>query len=61
MPIVEIRSRELAVCLVTYTVEAETVEEATEVIKTGTRRYDELEIINRDVEKILSADISIVH
>lgn len=53
MPIFSIEQREQWQTLVTYSVEADTQEEAQELTRTGTHKHDTHEILNRDCVKVL--------
>lgn len=53
MPIFSIEQREQWQTLVTYSVEAETEDEAQNLTRTGTLQYEDHEILNRDFVKFL--------
>ena len=53
MPIFSIEQREQWQTLVTYSVEAETEDEAQNLARTGTLPYEDWEILNRDFVKFL--------
>jgi hypothetical protein len=61
MPIFSIEQREQWHTLVTYSVEADTQEEAQELTRTGTHKYDTLEILNRDCVKVLDIHETQIH
>jgi hypothetical protein len=61
MPIFSIEQREQWHTLVTYSVEADTQEEAQELTRTATHKYDTLEILNRDCVKVLDIHETQIH
>lgn len=54
MPIYSVEQREQWQTLVTYSVEAESQQQAQELASTGTQPYEEHEILNRDCLKIVN-------
>ena len=53
MPIFSIEQREQWQALVTYSIEAETEDEAQKLTRTGTLPYEHHEILNRDFVKFI--------
>ena len=53
MPIFSIEQREQWQALVTYSIEAETEDEAQKLTRTGTFQYEHHEILNRDFVKFV--------
>lgn len=53
MPIFSIEQREQWQALVTYSIEAETEDEAQKLTRTGTLQYEHHEILNRDFVKFV--------
>lgn len=61
MPIFSIEQREQWQTLVTYTVEADTQDQAEELTRTGTHKYEDHEILNRDYVKVLDIHETQIH
>lgn len=53
MPTYEIEQRETWHTIVTYNIDASTEDEALQLTNTGTCRYDEHQILNRDPQRVI--------
>jgi hypothetical protein len=61
MPIFSIEQREQWQTLVTYSIEADTQDQAQELASTATQSYEEHEILNRECVRVVNIDEARLH